>query len=152
MQVLKKQAISKLDTTVAVWSQSLLWCIALKLSIISSIFFILLHSADLRGIAHKTQKIWLLGAMLKRNLIAWNFLHFPFLPYQLQPHYKEISRILFLLLLSSCFLIPFVCCFWGDAWKILELWKYFCVIYKKAKIEWVQLKYPCLVKTSQRNE
>ena len=104
---------------------------------ISSIFFILLHSGDLRGIAHKTQKIWLLGAMLKRNLIAWNFLHFPFLPYQLQPHYKEISRILFLLLLSSCFLIPFVCCFWGDAWKILELWKYFCVIYKNAKIEWV---------------
>ena len=53
---------------------------------ISSIFFILLHSGDLRGIAHKTPKIWLLGAMLKRNLIAWNFLHFPFLAYQLQSH------------------------------------------------------------------
>ena len=41
MQVLKKQTISKVDTTVAVSSQSLLWRIALKLSIISSIFLII---------------------------------------------------------------------------------------------------------------
>ena len=117
---------------------------------ISSIFFILLHSGDLRGIAHKTQKIWLLGAMLKRNLIAWNFLYF--------------------LLLASCHITKkfhgssFYCYYHHVSWFLLSaafggmLEKYlnseniFCVTYRNTKIEWVQLKYPCLVKTSQRNE